>query len=90
MSWGNGGRLSSRAPGAGQRLRLWALRRLACSISWRGARNSFLIRIGTSGWVYDDWRKRFYPAGLAQRNWLAYYTQHFDTVELNATTYRLP
>ena len=49
-----------------------------------------MIRIGTSGWVYDDWRKRFYPAGLAQRNWLAYYTQHFDTVELNATTYRLP
>lgn len=49
-----------------------------------------MIRIGTSGWVYGDWRGRFYPQGLAQKNWLAYYAQHFDTVELNATTYRLP
>ena len=49
-----------------------------------------MIRVGTSGWVYDDWRKRFYPHGVAQRHWLTYYAQHFDTVELNATTYRLP
>ena len=40
--------------------------------------------------MYGDWRKRFYPQGVAQRNWLGYYAQHFDTVELNATTYRLP
>lgn len=49
-----------------------------------------MIRIGTSGWVYRDWRGRFYPAGVAQRRWLEYYAQWFDTVELNATTYRLP
>lgn len=49
-----------------------------------------MIRIGTSGWVYGDWRGRFYPQGVAQKNWLGYYAQHFDTVELNATTYRLP
>jgi uncharacterized protein YecE (DUF72 family) len=49
-----------------------------------------VIRIGTSGWVYGDWRGRFYPKGVAQRRWLEYYAQHFDTVELNATTYRLP
>ena len=49
-----------------------------------------MIRIGTSGWVYGDWRGRFYPKGLGQKRWLAYYAQHFDTVELNATTYRLP
>jgi uncharacterized protein YecE (DUF72 family) len=49
-----------------------------------------MIRIGTSGWVYADWRERFYPKGLAQRRRLEYYAQHFDTVELNATTYRLP
>jgi len=40
--------------------------------------------------VYGDWRGRFYPTGLGQPRWLAYYAQHFDTVELNATTYRLP
>jgi uncharacterized protein YecE (DUF72 family) len=27
---------------------------------------------------------------VAQRRWLEYYATHFDTVELNATTYRLP
>jgi uncharacterized protein YecE (DUF72 family) len=49
-----------------------------------------MIRIGTSGWVYGDWRGRFYPKGTPQRRWLEFYAQHFDTVELNATTYRLP
>jgi uncharacterized protein YecE (DUF72 family) len=49
-----------------------------------------VIRIGTSGWVYSGWRERFYPKGLPQRRWLEYYSQRFDTVELNATTYRLP
>lgn len=49
-----------------------------------------MIRIGTSGWVYRDWRGRFYPEGIPQRRWLGYYAQRFDTVELNATTYRLP
>lgn len=49
-----------------------------------------MIRVGTSGWVYGGWRERFYPKGLAQKKWLRYYAEHFDTVELNATTYRLP
>ncbi len=40
--------------------------------------------------MYGDWRERFYPAGLAQRKWLTYYAERFNTVELNATTYRLP
>lgn len=49
-----------------------------------------MIRIGTSGWVYGDWRRRFYPEGVTQRRWLEFYARCFDTVELNATTYRLP
>ncbi len=52
------------------------------------ARRSILI--GTSGWTYKDWRGRFYPAKLPQREWLAYYATIFATVELNVTTYRLP
>jgi uncharacterized protein YecE (DUF72 family) len=47
------------------------------------------IRIGCSGWVYDDWRERFYPARLPQARWLAHYATRFDTVELNTTFYRL-
>jgi len=49
-----------------------------------------MIRIGTSGWTYGDWRGRFYPRDLPQRKWLEFYSARFDTVELNATTYRLP
>ena len=49
------------------------------------------IYIGTSGFTYDDWGDGvFYPDGLPQNKWLEYYCQHFDTVELNVTFYRLP
>jgi uncharacterized protein YecE (DUF72 family) len=48
------------------------------------------VRIGCSGWAYTHWRERFYPKGLPQRQWLAYYAEHFDTVEINNTFYRLP
>jgi uncharacterized protein YecE (DUF72 family) len=47
-------------------------------------------RIGTSGWVYPHWKERFYPRDLPQRRWLEFYSEHFDTVELNNTFYRLP
>ncbi len=46
--------------------------------------------IGTSGWVYPHWRGVFYPQGLATTRWLAYYVEHFPTVELNNTFYRFP
>jgi len=48
------------------------------------------IRIGTSGWYYDHWRERFYPAGLAKNKWFEHYAQHFNTVEINNTFYHLP
>ncbi|MFW6076319.1 MAG: DUF72 domain-containing protein [Hyphomicrobiales bacterium] len=48
------------------------------------------IRIGTSGWVYGHWRNVFYPQGLPQSRWFAFYARHFPTVEINATFYREP
>ncbi len=49
------------------------------------------VRIGCSGWNYAHWRNGvFYPPRLPPRRWLDYYAQHFDTVEVNATFYRLP
>jgi uncharacterized protein YecE (DUF72 family) len=48
------------------------------------------VRIGTSGWSYPNWRELFYPRGLKQADWLAFYARHFATVELNASFYRLP
>jgi uncharacterized protein YecE (DUF72 family) len=48
-------------------------------------------RIGCSGWNYASWRHGvFYPDGCPASRWLAYYARVFDTVEVNATFYRLP
>jgi uncharacterized protein YecE (DUF72 family) len=47
-------------------------------------------RVGCSGWNYKSWRGRFYPANLPAARWLPYYAEHFDTVEVNNTFYRLP
>jgi uncharacterized protein YecE (DUF72 family) len=48
------------------------------------------VRIGCSGWSYRDWRDAFYPSGLPTSRWLEHYASRFDTVEINATFYRLP
>ncbi len=46
--------------------------------------------LGTSGWSYPGWKGRFYPAELPSRDWLAFYANHFSTVEINMTFYRFP
>lgn len=48
------------------------------------------VRIGCSGWSYRDWREGFYPPGTPASRWLSHYASVFDTVEVNATFYRLP
>jgi len=48
------------------------------------------VRIGCSGWQYKHWREIFYPKGLAQTRWFAFYAEHFDTVEINSSFYHLP
>jgi uncharacterized protein YecE (DUF72 family) len=55
------------------------------------------VRIGTSGWSYPSgpgaWNGVFYPArrsGSRGGGELAYYAEHFDTVEVNSSFYRLP
>ena len=47
------------------------------------------VRIGCSGWNYQDWRERVYPKGCPPSRWLSYYSKLFDTVEVNSTFYRL-
>jgi len=53
------------------------------------AARSRSLRIGCSGWNYASWRDQFYK-GKPARLWLQHYAQHFDTVEVNTTFYRLP
>jgi uncharacterized protein YecE (DUF72 family) len=57
------------------------------------------VRIGTSGWSYPSgpgtWNGIFYPSGpkggrRTKFDELAFYAEHFDTVEVNSSFYRLP
>jgi uncharacterized protein YecE (DUF72 family) len=54
-----------------------------------GARHA-TVHVGTSGWTYEHWKNRFYPGHLPKTQWLEYYCQHFSTVEINASFYRIP
>ncbi|HTJ01761.1 MAG TPA: DUF72 domain-containing protein [Methylovirgula sp.] len=48
------------------------------------------IHIGTSGWHYDHWRGPFYPDDMKPADMLRFYAEHFATVEINNSFYRLP
>lgn len=48
------------------------------------------LRVGTSGYVYDHWKGRFYPDELPRKGWFAHYADRFDAVEINNTFYRMP
>ena len=47
------------------------------------------VKIGTSGWSYDDWVGPFYQTNEKPK-WLDYYATFFKTVEINSTYYRIP
>jgi uncharacterized protein YecE (DUF72 family) len=58
------------------------------------------IRVGTAGWSYPSgkgtWNGIFYPAagrrprGSPKFDELAFYAEHFETVEINSSFYRIP
>ena len=48
-----------------------------------------MIFVGTSGWQYDSWKKRFYQ-GAPKRAWLELYAARFPVVEVNNSFYQLP
>jgi uncharacterized protein YecE (DUF72 family) len=58
------------------------------------------VRVGTSGWSYPTgkgtWNGIFYPAagrrprGRGKFDELRFYAEHFDTVEVNSSFYRIP
>src|SRR3954454_15637310 len=48
------------------------------------------VRIGTCSWADEALSKYFYPPKLPAKERLAWYSEHFDTVEVDSTYYRLP
>jgi len=47
------------------------------------------IYIGTSGFTYKHWQGIFYPKDLPEKDWLKFYSQKFNSVEINASFYHL-
>jgi uncharacterized protein YecE (DUF72 family) len=48
------------------------------------------LLVGTSGYSYKEWKGSFYPAKLAAKDMLSFYSSRLRAVEINNTFYRLP
>ena len=48
------------------------------------------IRVGCSGWSYEDWVGPFYPKQAKPKDFLRIYSSAFDTVEIDSSFYRIP
>ncbi len=48
------------------------------------------VRVGTCSWADESLSKHWYPPGTKPGERLAYYAEHFDTVEVDSTFYSLP
>src|SRR3954463_8268941 len=48
------------------------------------------VHVGCSGWGDKNWRGLLYPEGLPQKRRFERYAEEFDTVEINASFYRVP
>lgn len=48
------------------------------------------LHLGTSAFTAAGWPGTFYPAGMKPADYLPYYAQNFDTVEVDSTFYRIP
>src|SRR5262245_6594511 len=46
--------------------------------------------VGTSGFMYKEWKGSFYPKKFSDKKMLNYYAQHLLSVEMNSTFRHLP
>ncbi|UYQ92875.1 DUF72 domain-containing protein [Chitinophaga horti] len=49
-----------------------------------------LFRVGTSGWSYQHWKGIYYPPTVKAADWLSFFANDFDCVEINNSFYKLP
>jgi uncharacterized protein YecE (DUF72 family) len=48
------------------------------------------LRVGCSGWSYQDWVGPFYPKSAEAKDYLRLYSSVFNTVEIDSSFYRMP
>jgi uncharacterized protein YecE (DUF72 family) len=49
-----------------------------------------MVYIGCSGYYYPAWKPGFYPDDLPKSKWFKFYSEQFNTLELNNTFYKFP
>jgi uncharacterized protein YecE (DUF72 family) len=49
-----------------------------------------MLYVGTSGFSYKPWKGKFYPEDLPDDQMLRFYAEHFQSVEINNTFFRMP
>jgi uncharacterized protein YecE (DUF72 family) len=49
-----------------------------------------VLRVGTSGYSFKEWKGSFYPANLSDREMLPYYASRLPAVEINYTFRHMP
>ena len=48
------------------------------------------VYIGPTGWAMPQWVGKTYPKNTKSKDFLRFYSQQFNTIELNTTHYRVP
>lgn len=48
------------------------------------------VFVGPTGWAMPQWIGKTYPTSAKPKDFLKYYSQQFNTIELNTTHYRIP
>ncbi|WP_281615865.1 DUF72 domain-containing protein [Flammeovirga sp. SubArs3] len=51
---------------------------------------NFEFRLGAPAWSCAAWKGKIYPEKSTPQTFLHYYSQYFDTIELNSTHYGIP
>lgn len=52
-------------------------------------KGSTKIHLGCAKWGRPEWVGKIYPKGTKEKDFLKYYGQHYDSIELNATNYKV-
>ena len=47
------------------------------------------VYLGCAKWGRDEWVGKIYPQGTKEKDYLQHYVRHYNSIELNATHYRL-
>jgi uncharacterized protein YecE (DUF72 family) len=48
------------------------------------------VYVGCAKWGRKEWVGKLYPQGLKEKDFLEEYAKHYNSIELNATTYKFP